>query len=88
MQIFEQELKDGLSDAIAQSSSIAFELIPSLSSEETKKEVIEIWRGIFGEEALPVNFLTPKDQDKKMTRGDFALFLKETLDVLTYKILP
>jgi TonB family protein len=54
----------------------------------TKTKVIEIWRNIFGEEALPVNFLNEKDNDKEMTRGDFAIYLKESLDVLTYKLLP
>ncbi len=41
MQIFEQELKDGLKEEIVKSCSIAFELIPSQSSDATKKSVIE-----------------------------------------------
>ena len=49
-------------------------------------EIISIWRDIFGEEAIPVNF--SKTSSDEMTRGRFSLFLKESLDVLTYKILP
>ncbi|MBX7171992.1 MAG: energy transducer TonB [Pyrinomonadaceae bacterium] len=54
----------------------------------SKGEIIRIWRRIFDDEAIPVNFLTIKNQDEVMTRGDFAIYLKESLDVLTYKILP
>jgi TonB family protein len=54
----------------------------------TTKETIEIWRGIFSDEAVPVNFLNAQEQVKEMSRGDFAIYLKESLDVLTYKILP
>lgn len=53
-----------------------------------KAEINEIWRNIFGEEAVPVNFLSEKDDDKEMSRGVFAIYLKESLDVLTYKVLP
>lgn len=51
-------------------------------------EINEIWRNIFGEEAIPVNFLNTKNSDKEMSRGEFAIYLKESLDVLSYKILP
>lgn len=54
----------------------------------TQKDVVEIWRDIFGEEAVPVNFLDEKDAEKEMSRGDFAIYLKESLDVLSYKVLP
>ncbi len=54
----------------------------------TKAEIIETWRSIFGEEAIPINFLTVQDKDQEMSRGDFAIYLKESLDVLTYKLLP
>lgn len=54
----------------------------------TTTEIIQIWRSIFGEESIPVNFLTVKNQDEEMTRGEFAIYLKESLDFLTYKILP
>ena len=53
-------------------------------------EVIKIWQGIFGDEALPIHFLNIKENEKEMemSRGEFAIYLKETLDVLTYKVLP
>ncbi|MCU0238885.1 MAG: energy transducer TonB [Pyrinomonadaceae bacterium] len=54
----------------------------------SQNEVIRIWREIFGEEALPINFQKIKDGDKAFTRGDFAIFLNESLEVLTYKTLP
>lgn len=54
----------------------------------TKAEIIEIWRNIFGEEAIPIHFLDSKDSDKEMSRGDFAIYLKESLEVLAYKVLP
>lgn len=54
----------------------------------TQNEVIEIWRGVFGEEAVPVNFTYDKKNDKVMDRGDFAIFLHESLGYLTYKVLP
>lgn len=51
-------------------------------------EVIEIWRRIFGEEALPIHFSKKEDDRAGITRGEFALFLLESLRVLTYKLLP
>ena len=54
----------------------------------TRAEINKIWRGIFGEDAVPIHFLDEKDFDKEMTRGDFAVYLKESLDVLSYKVLP
>jgi TonB family protein len=54
----------------------------------TQNEVIEIWRGIFGDEVIPVNFVSGKAKTEAMSRGDFAIFLNESLGVLTYKILP
>lgn len=53
-----------------------------------KTEINEIWGNIFGEEAIPIHFMDEKDADKEMSRGDFAIYLKESLDVLTYKVLP
>lgn len=53
-----------------------------------KSEIIEIWHEIFGEEAIPVNFSTDKKSAKEMSRGEFALYLKESLDYLSYKVLP
>ncbi len=53
-----------------------------------KGEIIQIWRSIFGDEVIPVNFLNEKKDDLEMLRGDFAIYLKESLDVLTYKLLP
>lgn len=52
-----------------------------------KSEIIEIWRSVFGEEAIPVNFLYDTS-DKEISRGEFALYLKESLDYLSYKVLP
>lgn len=54
----------------------------------TQNEVIEYWSLIFGQDAVPVNFAPIKDGDRIMTRGEFALFLQESLYVLTYKVLP
>lgn len=53
-----------------------------------QSEIIDIWQEIFGEEAIPVNFLSAKNSDKEMSRGEFALYLKESLDYLSYKVLP
>ena len=53
-----------------------------------RSEVLRYWRLIFGEEAVPVNFKMTDEKDKIMTRGEFALFLHESLFVLTYKVLP
>ena len=54
----------------------------------TQNEVIEIWRKIFGNEAVPVNFVADSEKSQTMSRGDFATFLNESLEFLTYKILP
>ena len=51
-------------------------------------EVIEWWKLIFGAEALPVNFQLSANERRLMTRGDFAVFLDESLQVLAYKVLP
>jgi TonB family protein len=52
----------------------------------SQNEVIKFWQEIFGEDVLPVNF--QKISDKVFTRGDFAIFLNESLEILTYKTLP
>ena len=55
----------------------------------TNNEVIEIWSKIFGGEAIPVNFeQTTESGDRIISRGEFALFLQESLQVLTYKVMP
>lgn len=54
----------------------------------TNNETIEIWSEIFGDEAIPVNFVKTTDGDRIFSRGEFALFLQESLQVLTYKVLP
>ena len=54
----------------------------------TQNEVIEIWAKIFGNEAVPVNFVANTEKTQTMSRGDFAIFLNESLEFLTYKILP
>lgn len=54
----------------------------------TQKEIIEYWQIIFGEEVVPVNFLNPETEKKLVSRGEFALFLQESLQILTYKLLP
>ncbi len=54
----------------------------------TQNEVIELWKQIFGQDAVPVNFQKIKVGDKILTRGEFSLFLYESLYVLTYKVLP
>ena len=54
----------------------------------TQNEVIGVWKTIFGSEAVPVNFTPAKNGDRIMSRGEFALFLHESLFVLTYKVLP
>jgi hypothetical protein len=53
-----------------------------------KAEIIQIWGDIFGHEPIPINFLSDRNNEREMSRGDFALYLKESLDVLTYKVLP
>lgn len=54
----------------------------------TNVEVMNLWSQIFGSEAIPVNFDHSANGDRIMTRGEFALFLQESLQVLTYKVLP
>ena len=54
----------------------------------TQNEVLELWTKIFGEEAIPINFEKLENGDRIFTRGEFALFLQESLSVLTYKVLP
>lgn len=54
----------------------------------TVNEVLDLWNRIFGVEAVPVNFLPSPNERRLMTRGDFALFLDESLQVLEYKVLP
>lgn len=56
----------------------------------TKREVVALWTRVFGADAVPVNFAATGtiDDERLMTRGEFALFLNESLDVLTYKTLP
>jgi len=51
-------------------------------------EVIYLWAKIFGAEAIPVNFVKTEDGDRIISRGEFALFLQESLQVLIYKVLP
>jgi len=53
----------------------------------TQKEAVDLWTKIFGADVIPVNFDAEND-DRILTRGEFALFLQETLGVLTYKVLP
>ncbi len=52
----------------------------------SQSEVIGYWKEVFGEEAMPVNFRN--DKLKVINRGDFAIFLTESLEILTYKLLP
>ncbi|HNQ15544.1 MAG TPA: S-layer homology domain-containing protein [Pyrinomonadaceae bacterium] len=51
-------------------------------------EIVAIWQGIFGEDAVPVNFMSPGTENEVVLRGEFAIFLQESLRVLTYKLLP
>ena len=53
-----------------------------------QNELIDIWTNIFGAETVPVNFGKTANYEKIVSRGDFALFLNESLGVLMYKILP
>lgn len=53
----------------------------------TNNEIIKLWTEIFGAEAIPVNFHRTED-DRLLTRGEFALFLRESLEVLIYKVTP
>ncbi len=50
-----------------------------------QNEIIEIWTNIFGADAIPVNFQTTDNYEKIVSRGEFALFLNESLGVLMYK---
>lgn len=54
----------------------------------TNVEVIKYWRKIFGNESVPVNFQNTGNTERLMTRGEFALFLRESLEVLMYKVMP
>ena len=54
----------------------------------TRTELIDLWTAIFGEDAFPVNFNKSENGGRIITRGEFALFLQESLDVLNYKVLP
>lgn len=53
----------------------------------TNDEVIDWWSRIFGEDSIPVNF-SKTETDRLISRGEFALFWQESLQVLTYKVLP
>jgi TonB family protein len=54
----------------------------------TQNQLIDLWTKIFGAETVPINFERTIRNDKIITRGEFALFLQESLGVLTYKVLP
>ncbi len=54
----------------------------------TKNEVIDYWTNIFGIEAVPVHFEKSQVGEQIFTRGEFALFLHESMQVLSYKVLP
>ena len=54
----------------------------------TQNQLIDVWTKIFGAETVPINFERTIRSDKIITRGEFALFLQESLGVLTYKVLP
>ncbi len=54
----------------------------------SQNQLVDLWTKIFGAEAVPVNFERKDDGDRIITRGEFALFLQESLGVLTYKALP
>ncbi|MBK8148912.1 MAG: TonB family protein [Acidobacteria bacterium] len=51
-------------------------------------ELISIWKGVFGDDAIPVNFEEKDTENRVLSRGEFALFLQESMRVLTYKLLP
>ena len=51
-------------------------------------QLIGYWESVFGTDAVPVNFSRVPDEAAVMSRGEFALFLHESLYVLTYKVLP
>jgi TonB family protein len=54
----------------------------------TQNEVIRIWSAVFGEEAIPVNFKVDEKNVSPISRGEFAVFLQETMGYLSYKVLP
>ena len=54
----------------------------------TDSEVIKYWKNIFGEDSIPINFQNNITEERLMSRGEFALFLRESLEVLLYKVLP
>lgn len=54
----------------------------------TKAEIIKYWQKLFGDDSIPVNFQNNEINERIMTRGEFALFLRESLEVLLYKVLP
>lgn len=58
------------------------------SAPMTDNETIELWTKIFGADAVPINFMQVKNAESFITRGEFALFLSESLEILTYKVLP
>lgn len=51
-------------------------------------ELILTWRLLFGDDSIPVNFEEPETESRVLSRGEFALFLQESLRVLIYKLLP
>ena len=51
-------------------------------------QLIDYWEKVFGADAVPVNFVKVSDDERVINRGEFALFLHESLFVLTYKVLP
>lgn len=53
----------------------------------SNNEVIMLWEAVFGLEAIPVNF-EKKIIDNHFSRGEFAIFLHESLEYLSYKVLP
>lgn len=55
---------------------------------QTQHETIEIWQNVFGEESIPINFRANESKEKIISRGDFAIFLTESLGYLIYKTLP
>jgi TonB family protein len=52
----------------------------------SQNEIVTYWSEIFGEDSIPVNF--SNDKLKVINRGEFAIFLSESLEVLTYRLLP
>lgn len=51
-----------------------------------QNELIEIWTNIFGADAVPINFERTENYQRIVSRGEFAVFLNESLGVLLYKI--